>query len=184
MIEEIKQIIQCRYWYEFNANENITLKDINSGMEVDISNVPANGIVINIDAAKNHGSFHLGALVALRGLKQSCDKLILTHRAGKIEAYFIELKKTYVHNSTENNSKPCNQILHTILAFHYLTSIVKYHFQVSSRVNMYFAIIAKKLSNKLDIQSVKQKLPENHEYESHKFKTIYSTANIPFTKLK
>ena len=175
MIECIKIIILERHWKE--TKNQVTLKDTQSKMEIHLTELPEDGIIIKFPS----GGAHLGIASGKEGLCKSCDNLILIEHNNCIDIYFIEMKETL---RLSEKWKATNQILHTIPVWDYIASMAKIHFKKSKKTNSHFTIIAKKSSNRFDKQKVKSRPSVIFTRGDKQFRIIYSASTIPFKFLK
>ena len=183
MIDCMKDLMSDKYFK--TTFSPLELEDPDSHMKVSITGLPKNGLIICIPTGVHLSIVKDKIKGGAFNYKQSCDKLILIPTNRDINAYFIEMKKTFSFDNMSQREKACNQILGTIPILDYLISMVKLHFGKQCRVKKYyFVIIAEKRMLRLNKGNVKARTREKNQYKNRNFKIIYSSKTIPFIHLQ
>ncbi len=181
MIEAIKSILHDRHCRS-TTTSSLQLEDKQAGMKVQLEELPRTALLINVPA---EGRAHLGMITnTASGLGQSCDYLLLIDREEHVDAYFIEMKKTFMANEDGVSQAPAEQILHTTPAFAYLVSMAKVHCGESKKTKLHFTIITQTIGESLRKQGVKYSSPfRAFPYRNEQFKVISSLEAIPLRML-
>ncbi len=182
MIDHIERLIKEKY-RDF-ITSSVDLTDADSGMKVTVeqsANPSNSGIVVRIPA---NSKAHPDIIEENPGYRKSCDFIIFIPDKNHLEVYFIELKKS-LHNKVVRNKAFC-QILSTVPVLEYLISKIRIHHGEQLKTTMHFAIIAEKLSNRLDKQPVKpgRYKPIKFMHGQNEFRVVHSLSKIDLSWLK
>ena len=172
MIDHLKQVIKDQYCQtsDTSVDDAVLLKDVDSGMKVNITKLGNDWLVITIPS--NH---HLG-MVQEGNWRKTCDKLILIANDNQIDVYFIEMKKTLKLNQEDIPEDAFMQILSTRPIFEYLVSMVKNYFQGQYKIRRHYVVIYEKQAGRLDKQRVKPQIVNSYRYRRETFKCILSVS--------
>ena len=184
MIESIKKLLKVERYKRIVENR-VKLKEKSIGMEVEILGLPNEGLTINPTTKNGKNQLHPAIIADKKNYKKSCDYLIIVPNTNTTDVYFIELKKTIDTVESPIFERACRQILYTIPAWKYLTSMVAVHHPEEVQIEEHYVVITQRSSETIDKKSTEDKRQyEWHEYNNKKFTFVYSPGMVSFKSLK
>ena len=171
----LKEILDGKVLVSSKPGGGMPLKQRNV-MEVEVLDMSPDAAVVNLQ--------RIGSLSGLRGgpWNQRCDYLLIDRDGSRERVLFVELKKSL----TEDRTRALEQLRRSLPIWQYLRSICEIHSgaeAAGAETSVQFALIGKKLGQRLDKQHVKS--PPQVSVESHRdiSVTTFVGSRISFDRL-
>ena len=81
------------------------------------------------------------------------------------------------------DGKAYKQILGTIPVLQYLISMTETHFGIKKKIEMRYAVIVQKSSERIGKQKVKPVPISSYKYDGRSFRVVFSLEEIPLSRL-
>ena len=171
LVNCLKKVLKSSTWKPQSSpdeTQKILLEDGQSGMKTYITKIssPVAALRTGGKGAVNHWGAIENEYIKI------CDYIIVWKADTSSNNYyiiFIEMKKTL---TSSKKGKGCEQLLRSLPIWNYLLSVCKIEGTVSPKISLRYVLIAGKLSERLDKQSIKGRQAQYFKEKYGKNKTL------------